>query len=298
MPVLRSYRNGCTAGCAPRFKPHESAPRSTVGGWSPSSIRRNTAFLYGIDHRLLTGFGYAATLTTRLCPPTSDQWHKIRRSLIEWLRRRGMIRLHWVIEWQRRGVPHFHLAFWLPERMSGEFLVDFLHHWRKLTDHLESAVGSQHVTPIDDANGWFQYVSKHAARGLSHYQRSPENVPPEWQGKTGRMWGYLGDWPKQSPDEFDTDHATYHRFRRLVRGWRKADARKALALAVTPEGRKQARRRIHSARTMLACPDQSLSIVRGISEWIPADLSLQMLHHAAALTGNVEQRVDTGNSND
>ena len=294
MPVLKLYPNGGTAGCAPRHKPHESAPRSTVGGWSPSSIRRNTAFLYSVDSRLLTGHGYAATLTTRLCPPTSAEWHAIRRSLVEWLRRRGLVRLHWVIEWQRRGVPHFHIAFWLPEPMSGDFLVEFLHYWRKLTAHLESEIGSQHVTPIHDAAGWFQYVSKHAARGLGHYQRSPENVPPEWQGKTGRMWGKVGDWPSQDAIRLDVSHPAYYRYRRLVRSWRVADARKALRHAKTPQDRRQARRRLSSARSMLSCSDRKLSAVRGVSEWIDLDTSLLLIDNAIGM-GSARQEFDEGN---
>lgn len=280
MPVLKLYRNGGTAGCAPRHKPHESAPRSTVGGWSASSIRRNTTFLYSVDSRLLTGHGYAATLTTRLCPRTSDEWHTIRATLIKWLRRRGLVRLHWVIEWQRRGVPHFHIAFWLPEPMSGDFLVEFHHYWRKLTDHLESAIGSQHITPIDNATGWFQYVSKHAARGLGHYQRSPENVPPEWQGKTGRMWGKVGKWPTDDEIRLDVTGPSFHRYRRLARRWRVANARADLRAAKTPEARRQALRRITSARTMLSCSDPRLAFVRGVSEWIPLDVNLLLATHA------------------
>ena len=280
MPVVKSYRNGVTAGCAPRNKPHESAKRSTVGGWSKSSTRGNQTFLYSVDAPRLTGHGYAATLTVRDSPPTSAEWHRIRRSVIEWLRRRGMVRLHWIIEWQRRGAPHFHMAFWLPEPMSRDFFFEFLDYWRRLTAHLGTSIRSQHVTPIDNAKGWFEYVSKHAARGLSNYQRNPERVPPEWQGKTGRMWGKLGDWPTDDEIRLDVGMKAYHRYRRLCRRWRIADARRAHRLAKTSETRRQARRRITSARTMLACPDPKRSAVRGLSEWIPQEVNLTLLTHA------------------
>jgi len=280
MPVFKSYRNGVTAGCAPRHKPHESAKRSIVGGWSASSIRSNQSFLYSVDASRLTGYGYAATLTVRHCPATSDEWHRIRRALVRWLRRRGLVRLHWIIEWQARGVPHFHLAFWLPEPMTGDFLVEFHHYWRTLTLHLESEIGSQHIVPIDNAKGWFEYVSKHAARGLNHYQRSPEKVPKEWQGKTGRMWGKVGEWPADDALRLDVPLRTYHRFRRMVRNWRAANARAALRSAKGRKARRQARRRITSARTMLSCPDPKLSAVRGVSEWIDQDTALVLLNHA------------------
>ena len=277
MPVVKSYRNGVTAGCAPRKRTQQPAKRSTVGGWSVSSTRGNQTFLYSVDAPRLTGHGYAVTLTVRDCPPTSDEWHRIRRALIEWLRRRGLIRLHWITEWQRRGAPHFHMAFWLSEPMSGDFLVEFLHYWRRLTAHLGSEIRSQHVTPIHDPKGWFEYVSKHAARGLSNYQRNPERVPSEWQGKTGRMWGKLGDWPADDPLRLNVSMKAYHRYRRMCRRWRVSDARAALSLAKTPETRRQARRRITSARGMLSCPDPNLSAVRGVSEWIPQDISLLLV---------------------
>lgn len=280
MPVVKSYRNGVTAGCAPRKRTQTPAKRSIVGGWSASSTRGNQTFLYSVDASRLTGYGYAATLTVLHIPESSDEWHKIRRNLMDWLRRRGLVRLHWIIEWQRRGAPHFHLAFWLQEPMTGQFLVDFLHHWRKLTAHLESSINSQHVTPIHDAAGWFEYVSKHAARGLSNYQRSPETIPKKWQGKTGRMWGKLGDWPADDALRLDVPLRTYHRYRRMVRNWREANARAALRDAKSPKTRRQALRRITSARTMLSCPDPKLSAVRGVSEWIDQDTALLLLNHA------------------
>ena len=297
MPVLKVYRNGGTAGCAPRHKPHNSALRSTVGGWSQSSTRRNTLFLYSVDARRLTGHGYAATLTVRLCPSTSDDWHTIRASLIKWLRRRGLVRLHWITEWQRRGVPHFHIAFWLSEPMSPDLHAAFLNYWWKLTNEtfrLQAEIRSQHLTPIDNANGWFEYVSKHAARGLSNYQRSPESVPPEWKGKTGRMWGKVGEWPADEEIRLDVGMKSYHRYRRMCRRWRVADARTALRDAKTYKARKQARRRIVSARTMLACSDFRLSAVRGLSEWIPVDLNLLLVAHAVG-EGCARQEFDSTN---
>lgn len=42
----------------------------------------------------------------------------------------------------------------------------------------------------------------------------------------GRMWGHLGDWPRDEAMVFKTSDEAFHRFRRMCRGWRKADARK------------------------------------------------------------------------
>ena len=79
------------------------------------ATRRNTRFLYSVQEDQLDGHGYAVTLTLKSCPPSSKDWHRIRRAWEMRMVRAGMIRLHWVTEWQRRGVPHLHCAIWFPE---------------------------------------------------------------------------------------------------------------------------------------------------------------------------------------
>ncbi|WP_425527867.1 rolling circle replication-associated protein, partial [Xylella fastidiosa] len=60
----------------------------------------------------LTGVGLALTLTVRDCPATAQEWQRMRRAWEKRMKRAGMIRVHWVTEWQRRGVPHLHCAIW------------------------------------------------------------------------------------------------------------------------------------------------------------------------------------------
>lgn len=106
MRVIKLYRHGFTMGTN-SFEPGAKRPRGErglVGGWSHGSTSRNIAFLRSIDESLLTGAGLALTLTVRDCPDTSDEWHSIRRAFERRLKRMGLIRMHWVIEWQRRGV--------------------------------------------------------------------------------------------------------------------------------------------------------------------------------------------------
>jgi len=181
-----------------------------------------------------------------------------------------------VNEWQRRGVPHFHMALWFD---APPHPADLLSMWCDLAEPYGAVLRGQHSAPISDAVGWFQYVSKHAARGISHYQRSPENVPSQWHGKTGRMWGYLGNWPRRDAIHFDLSDAAFYAFRRWVRSYRRADARKS-----------RNGRRIAQARRMLSCPDPKLSAVRGVSEWIELDDQVRMLVGLAALGYEVEQR--------
>jgi hypothetical protein len=240
--------------------------RGKITGWTPAAVRRHTRWLYGIEAPALTGHGYALSLTVKDTPPDAIAWHRARRAWIERLRYRGLVRLHWVVEWQRRGTPHLHCAVYFAHEL------DAAERWQLLSDWLDVAAPyrpgwrSQDVKPIDGPLGWLQYLSKHAARGVQHYQRNGK--PPGWES-TGRLWGYVGQWPASEPIQVDLTPAQAHRFRRLVRSWRVADARAA-----------QDWRRVRYARRMLRCTDPALSAVRGVSEWIPEHVAVRLLHVA------------------
>jgi len=251
---------------------HPRALRGDVGGWSSSSTRSNTRFLRSVEVAGLTGFGFAITLTLRDCPPTHEAWKELRENYFKALRRRGLIRLHWLTEWQRRGVPHLHMAAWFDRPQK-----DLAWTWVRLAKDYGAGIGAQHIEGINDAIGWFKYLSKHASRGLHHYQRSPENIPAGWQ-KTGRMWGYLGNWPTREAMELRIDQAAFFCFRRLVRSYRVADARSS-----------GVGHRVSQARRMLQSSDRALSAVRGVSEWIDLETQLQLLAFLAAQGHEITQ---------
>lgn len=268
MRCLKSFRHGFTLGtnC---YEPGAKRPRgdrSTVGGWSHGSTSRNIAFLRSIDEAKLTGHALALTLTVRDCPDTSDDWHKVRRAFERRLKRLGLIRMHWVIEWQRRGVPHLHCAAFFDDSAPVLLPAVIMRSWCDLVSDYNASPLSQYVLPITDAIGWFQYVSKHAARGVNHYQRSPENIPPQWQKKTGRMWGKVGEWPLVEKSEIFMRDATFYQLRRIVKRWRFADARASGSI-----------HRIRSAKKYLQVPE-NLSRVLGASEWMPENELLSILY--------------------
>lgn len=269
MPVLKMLPHGLTAGIPPMRNQHQRAKRGEVQGWSEGATRRNVAFLRSIIETELYGHGYALTLSVRDCPPTPDDWHRIRRAWEMRMVRAGMIRLHWVTEWQRRGVPHLHVAIWFDEACPSVagYARDC---WLAVAAAFGVSHRGQHVQPIDGPIGWFRYVSKHAARGVKHYQRAPENIPEGWKQKTGRVWGKSGHWPTREELRINLQGCEgdrgYYAFRRLVRSWRIADAR----------AKGEVDRKIQ-ARRMLECHDRVLSQLRGVSEWITEDLQHAML---------------------
>lgn len=273
MPVITEYRHGLTGGIPPGMNSYLRARRDVVEGWSNSSTRRNTKFLYSVDERKLSGHGFALSLTVRDCPPAHADWHRIRRAFFDRLRRMDMVRAHWLTEWQRRGVPHMHAAIWLSPEASEKHrfaLADIPQHWVDVAGVYGAGLSGQHVVQIDDAVGWFQYLSKHAVRGVHHYQRSSENIPQGWK-KTGRMWGHLGGWSTVDPVRYLVSHEGFWAFRRMVQRWRFADARSS--------GEKS---RVRSARRMLQSNQRAVGSCRGVSEWIGMDMTAAFVACLAA----------------
>jgi len=251
---------------------HERAKRSTVKGWSKEAVRRHTKWLYSIDSEDLSGYGYAVTLTVRDCPESSTEWHAMRRAWIKRVERMGCIRTHWVVEWQRRGVPHLHTALYFDRELTATEQFALKHHWILVSSGYGAQHGAQYVLPITGADGWLQYLSKHAARGAAHYQRSGK--PAGWE-KTGRLWGHTGEWPVIPPQKFSvTDdsgsNAGHYKHRRLVRSWCVAEARKI-------EDPKKRAQRISWTRRMLKTNDRVLSEVRAINEWCPNKITVMFL---------------------
>lgn len=159
--------------------------RGAIIGWGAGAARANRDYLQSIDYAKLPAGGYAVTLTTRKLMSPAD-WRQLRRRLCWWLTKRGAS-AHWVVEWQRRGVPHLHLAVW---GVSGADVVDW---WLAHTGSWRSARQAQHHRRIRTPAIWAQYCAKHGSRGLAHYQRNRASLVGAWlRESAGRMWGHMG----------------------------------------------------------------------------------------------------------
>jgi hypothetical protein len=147
--------------------------------------------------------------------------------------------------------------------------------WVMLASAHGAGFHAQDAKSIDGVMGWFQYVSKHAARGVKHYQRSIDNAPEAWKKKTGRMWGKVGEWVVREKVRINLQDqhgdGGYFAYRRMVRSWRHADARAKGDVY-----------RVVQARRMLRCNHLVLSRVRGCSEWISEEISMTMIANLAS----------------
>lgn len=271
MPVLRILPQGAKLHTDPMPGDHERAKRQKVTGWTNRSTRSNRDFLFSVEPDGLTGTGFAVTLTLRECPESADAWQASRRAWVRRMERAGLIRLHWLTEWQKRGHPHLHGAAWFEgEIPPGEITGP----WIQAAARYEPASCGQDARPLTSVTGWFEYLAKHATRGLYHYQRSPENIPPGWD-KTGRMWGHVGAWPRAEGLEIAINHAGLYRLRRL---WNAHEIAKARARRDWARVR-YLRRRLQRCKVM--------SEYLGMAEFGNRDVNLQMLH-AIAMRDDVE----------
>ena len=261
---MKLYQNGLSAYMG-GVGTHKRSPRGEVVGWSAAAARRQRQWAWSVDSSALTGYGYALTLTMRETPENSTELHKLRRRYEMRLIRMGVIRTHWVIEWQARGTPHMHLAVYFAEKLDPFQRSMLVGHWISITAPTYGAdVWGQDVNDIDGPLGWLQYLAKHATRGIAHYQR---NGHPEGWNKTGRLWGAGGDWPVVEPLELDgLSNPEFFRLRRIMRHWAIADAQ-----------RKGDHERAVYLRRVPKLIGKTKSRFQGAAEWIPEAVVLRLV---------------------
>lgn len=292
MPVLTFSQNGASVAGSGNASP-TGGKRGKVVGWSAGAARRNTKFLQSIEVDALSGVGDAVTLTLRDTPPTADQWCELVQKLLRRVRQMpDSLRWHWIVEWQRRGAPHLHLAVYssADNAHSGRGIGDAVAvAWLEIASEFAAGRRSQFVTPITGPTGWLKYLSKHAARGVGHYQR--QGSPTGWD-RTGRLWGYGGDWPVIAWEAALLSPGQAVRARRMVQHYLVAQAR-ADALRAGEHRRRMVRRsgaevemdaveraawdRVAYLRRVRKCAEPQLSAVRGLSGWVPLAVSAQIL---------------------
>lgn len=235
--------------------------------------------MMSVQPDLLTGHGFALSLTVGRMPDSTEQWKKILNVYLQRIRRMGAIRYHWVIEWQKRGVPHVHMSayFYVPEQHLARFTYQLKQAWIDCTVSLGSSPRAQHCQFIQDPQFWFKYVCKHAARGEEHYQRQSGAYPKQWTS-SGRLWGKGGDWPTSEEKHSDLTFQRYHFFRRMV--WRYQESKTKIELCKGYKyGNKiqidAAKKGLHQLKKVKA--SETRSRVAGAGSFVPETVSRPMM---------------------
>lgn len=222
MPVVKILPGGTSGGfVGTRLLDYSDTPkRSTITGWTMATTRRLIAWLWSVNTDALGENGWALTLTVGFTPETSDDWHSLRKAFQERLKRRGFPQQQWLVEWTAKARPHLHMAVYGDGRLDVIALIEWLDLCEKRG--WDVVAKAQHIERISGATGWLKYISKHSARGVTHYQR--ETPPPGWE-KTGRLWGHWGDWPVELAVESTVSDRHFWRFRRLQVQYQRARMR-------------------------------------------------------------------------
>ena len=205
-------------------------PRGLDQGWSKASSNNLKSFLHSVLISKLDGVAYEFTATFRDCPETPTAMHRVRRAFLKRLQRRGLLRYMWVCEFQQRGVPHFHFILYFSKEQNREELR--LAWLCVARDYNVKSVGLS-CKSIHNYRGYCDYMHKHTARGIKHYQRQKQNMPEVWRGRSPKMWDYsrADSWPVEvNKQEFDTP--LFACLRRLVRFQEMGRVRSVLVSAV------------------------------------------------------------------
>lgn len=271
--------------------------RTATRGWTPNVARRNEQRLQQIDFDAIDGVPAFVTLTMpsqQMSDVSAAMFHGWLKRWLQYMKRHGMCHYYWILEFQATGNPHLHLLVWLNHDWDALEQFKALRSWVGILN--KSDVGARlqgQIWENIDVGGELvvdgepvpahpervlMYLAKHAARGVAHYQRQVENMPEDWKYRSGRVWGHDRGLPLREQQDVECDYPTFHRFRRLVRRWRLAEAR---AIA-DPERRRLA---ISQARRCLKCSRPDVSPYRGVSAWIPSDVASALLDAAEAMGG-------------
>lgn len=276
------------------FQPPE---RTATKGWTPNVARRNEQRLQQVDFEAIDGVPAFVTLTMpsgQMSDVSAADFHGWLKSWLRYMKRHGLTHYYWILEFQASGNPHLHVLVWLDHEPEPLETFKALRSWVGILN--KSGVGArlqgQIWEPIDvgaeitvdgetvpaHPERVLMYLAKHAARGVAHYQRQIENMPDDWQYRSGRVWGHDRGLPLCAQEDVETDYPTFHRFRRLVRRWRLAEAR-----SIKDADRRRAA--IVQARGSLKCGRPDVSPYRGVSAWIPSDVASALLDAAVNMVG-------------
>lgn len=271
--------------------------RTDTRGWTVNVARRNEQRLQQIDFDAIEGFPAFVTLTMpsqQMSDVSAAMFHGWLKSWLRFMKRHGMFHYYWILEFQASGNPHLHVLVWLDHEPEPLETFKALRSWVGILN--KSDVGARlqgQIWENIDVGGEItvdgervpahpervlMYLAKHAARGVAHYQRQIENMPDDWQYRSGRVWGHDRGLPLREQQEVECDYPTFHRFRRLVRRWRLAEAR-----SIKDHDRRRAA--ILQARGMLKCGRPDVSPYRGVSAWLPAAVASALLDAAVNMVG-------------
>lgn len=279
----------CTGEIVQRQSKPSPPMRTATRGWTSNVARRNEQRLQQVDFDAIEGVPAFVTLTMpsqQMGEVSASLFHGWLKRWLQYMKRHGLQHYYWILEFQASGNPHLHVLAWLDHEPDALETYKALRSWVRMLNKSGVCARQQgQVWETIDLGGELvvdgermsahpervlMYLAKHAARGVAHYQRRIENMPDDWRQRSGRVWGHDRGLPLCDAESVEVDYPTFWRYRRLVRSWRLAEARHV------GDARRRAEA-VVAAKRMLRWGDPGEAPYRGVSAWVPADVSRRLL---------------------
>lgn len=170
--------------------------RSDVDGFSEASKRRLRRVASEAGDSLVSQF----CLTYHLSDPDGETVKRHLNTWLTWLRRRVPgIKYLWVLEFQRRGVPHFHVFLSVDIHSDNKLHADMAKKWHAITCEEDKAHLNVHL----NAKNWIRWDMGTGSYVCKYIDKQNQKNVPDYFGWVGRFWGSSRSlMPK--PDVYDT----------------------------------------------------------------------------------------------
>lgn len=154
--------------------------RSAVDGFSDSSRRRLRRVASEAGHLLVSQF----CLTYHESRPDGNAAKADLNKWLTWLRRRVEgIQYLWVLEFQERGVPHFHIFLSIrPDDIGFQF--EMANRWNKITHETP-----EHLKFHSNPKNWISWDMGGGSYVCKYLDKEKQKHVPENFGWVGRFWG-------------------------------------------------------------------------------------------------------------
>lgn len=155
--------------------------RSAVDSFSEASRRRLRRVASECGDELVSQF----CLTYQHSDPDGETVKRHLNVWLTWLRRRAPgVRYLWILEFQKRGVPHFHVFLNL-QAGDAELHAEMARKWHAVTMEMDSAHLAFHL----NQKNWMDWDMGSGAYVCKYLDKANQKNVPDYFGWVGRFWG-------------------------------------------------------------------------------------------------------------
>jgi hypothetical protein len=156
--------------------------RGQIVGFTAQAAARMKRFI--LENAVPFAFTFAFTFTVRRADLSEDAWRGMMKAMNMRMTRMGVAAV-WRIELQRRGVPHLHVALWLPLDYRGtreDAIDEITEAWLEITGEKNDAAAREHAVHWKAilSPGWAVYMALHDGK--------KKEGQLGWQGKQWGIW--------------------------------------------------------------------------------------------------------------